>query len=222
MKTKKTVLFDLDGTLFDTKEGIFESIAYTNRQLKISAPSLEEMKKFIGPPIQDTYQAYYGFDAERARCAAGIFREYYKEKALYKAKLYDGIEELLFRLKKEDWTIGIATYKREDYAIKLVSHFGVDTKCDVVHGSDMQGRLTKKDIIRLCIEELQTESSSVVYIGDTYGDYKAATDLGIRFIAVTYGFGFQRGETIDGKGVVGVADTPDQIFKILTADDSAE
>lgn len=187
----KAVLFDLDGTLLDTSEGIMDSVRYTIARLGYEPLPVDTILKFVGPPIQNSLMTYVGLTLEEAQKGANIFRDYYKNNALFKASLYSGIKELLVELKNKGVKIGVATYKREDYAIDLLRYFGIANYCDVMHGADNENILTKADIVEMCISELKEDKSDVLLVGDTVHDAKGAQDSGIGFIAVTWGFGYK-------------------------------
>lgn len=187
----KAILFDLDGTLLDTTDGVLESAIFAAKKLGYEELPHETMLNFVGPPIQDSFIKWYGCSQNKAQEAANVFRTYYKENALYKAELYPDLIELLEELKQRDIKIGVATYKREDYAISILEHFGIAPFCITMHGADNFNKLTKADIVNLCIDELGTEKSEVVLVGDTEHDALGAERIGIPFLGVTYGFGFK-------------------------------
>jgi phosphoglycolate phosphatase len=192
----KAVLFDLDGTLLDTSQGIQSSVKYTLETLNLPLLSDDMMIKFVGPPIQSSLMKYVGLSEEQAQCGANIFRDYYKTEALFEACVYPGIIELLKHLKQHNILVGIATYKREDYAIDLLRHFGITQFCDVIHGADNYNKLTKKDIVEQCIKDMCEDKSDVVLVGDTHFDAEGAQSAGVNFIAVTWGFGYSCGDVI--------------------------
>ena len=212
----RNILFDLDGTLLDTTEGILESAVYAARELGYPELPLETMLQFIGPPIQQSYMKHYGVSAEEAQHAAGIFRGYDKEKALLKASMYIGMEQLCETLKEAGLRMAVATYKREDYALTLLRHFGFDRWCDPMHGADNFNVLKKEDIVRMCMEEMGALQENTVLIGDTDHDARGAAKAGIPFLAVSYGFGYKPGEpVITDAELLGVAESPMQIAEIL-------
>lgn len=186
----KVLLFDVDGTLLDTGMGIIHSVRYTLDKLGLPRLPEEILRAFVGPPIQESLRKYAGLSVEDAQKGANIFRDFYKSEALFEASLYEGVLPLLERLKRDGYLIGVATYKREDYALDILRHFGIADYCEVMHGADNDNKLTKADIINLCCVELGVARENIVYVGDTEHDAKGAALAGIKFCAVTWGYGF--------------------------------
>ena len=211
----KNVIFDLDGTLLDTREGVIESAKYAAKQMGYPELPHETMLSFVGPPIQNSFMIHYGCDQETAQKAANIFRDYYKNTALLLAEPYEGIFDLCDLLKKNGVRMSVATYKREDYALTLLRHFNFHKYCDPMHGADNNNVLKKEDIIRMCQEEMGATKENSVLIGDTDNDAKGAVKADTPFIAVTYGFGFKTKEDVAGYPYMGVANTPIEIAKII-------
>lgn len=211
----EAVLFDLDGTLLNTTEGVLESALYAAKKLGYPELPYETMLTFVGPPIQQSFMKWYGCTAEKAQEAANVFRSYYKENALFKAELYPGIIDLLNELKLRGIKIGVATYKREDYAISILEHFGIAPFCQTMHGADNFNKLTKADIVNICIQELSSQKDGVVLIGDTEHDAKGAAEAGIPFFGVTFGFGFHSPQDIDVYPNIGYADNAKDIIKVI-------
>lgn len=197
MEMYKAVIFDLDGTLLDTSLGIISSVKYAIKKNGYDELDNETMNSFIGPPIQKSFARVYGVSKEEADKVAADFRNHYSTVDLFKAELYNDIIKLLKLLKSKNIKIGVATYKREDYAKKLLDEFGITPYCDSIIGSDFEGKLTKSDIINLCIEELYEPKGNVVMVGDTVHDLDGAKNINVDFIAVTYGFGFKPNEEIE-------------------------
>lgn len=187
----KAMLFDLDGTLLDTSKGIKKSVAYTVEQMKLPPIPESEISCFIGPPIYNSLREKFDLSEEEARYGTEIFRNAYKDKYLFEAEVYQGVFELFDFLKQNNIKIGIATYKREDYAISILEHFGIAEYCDVIIGSDFENKMTKTDIVEKCFSLLDVRKRDAVMVGDTIHDAIGANNFGINFIAVTYGFGFK-------------------------------
>ena len=128
---------------------------------------------------------------------------------------YEGIYELCEKLKNNDIRMAVATYKREDYALTLLRHFGFDRYCDPMHGADNNNKLTKQDIIKMCQKEMGADIHNSVLIGDTNNDAIGAEKANTPFIAVTYGFGLHSQEEIDRYPHIGVANSPLEIGDII-------
>ncbi len=211
----KFVSFDLDGTLLDTSEGVIQSVKYTMEKMGLTLPENTDMGFFIGPPIQLSLQKFYGLDAETAQKGADIFRAYYKSEALYMAKPYEGIFDVLEELRKRNLKIGVATYKREDYALDILRFFHIADYCDVMCGADNNNVLTKSDIIRNSYSSVGVSPEETIYIGDTEHDSKGAEEASTPFVAVTWGFGFKTNSDIISYPVKGFANKPNDILLYL-------
>jgi phosphoglycolate phosphatase len=203
---KKAVIFDLDGTLLDTAEGICNSVRYAESKLGLAPLRDEQYHEFIGPPPPEMYQKLHGLSPDEAARATEYHREYSKSKGIYEAVVYEGISDLLEQLKTARVLLGVATYKRQDLAELILEHFGLASLFDSICGLDSENKLSKSDIIEECIRQLGvTDKSGIVYVGDSEYDSVAAQALGVRFIGVTYGYGFTSDENseyaIDVKGV---------------------
>lgn len=214
----KAILFDLDGTLLDTTVGVLESAEYAAMEMGYEKLPYNSMLQFVGPPIQDSFIKHYGISQEEAQQAATIFRDYYKEKALFKAVPYQGIYDLLQNLKEHGYKLAVATYKREDYALTILDHFEISKYCDVIHGADHYNKMTKADIIKLCINDLGVDGSECILVGDTMHDALGAAKAKINFIGVTYGFGFKKLEDLSLYENRGCAEKPIDIISIIETD----
>jgi len=211
------VIFDLDGTLLDTGEGILEAVKHTVSVLGLEPLTDEEIKEsFIGPPIQNSFMKRYGIEQERIQDVAKIFRDYYSTESLLLARLYDGMERLFDSLGELSVKAAVATYKREDYALRLLRHFGFGRYTDIMHGADDKNVLKKSDIIELCIRESGvSDRSRIVMVGDTDGDRLGAERAGVDFIGVTYGFGYKTRADVMSGYAVGAAETPIEILELI-------
>lgn len=212
----KNIVFDLDGTLLDTTEGILESVKYAAAELGYPELPRETLLTFIGPPVQNSFMENYGCGTEKAQQAANLFREYYKSTALLKANPYEGIYELCDLLQSKGIRMAVATYKREDYALTLLKHYKFDKYCDPMHGADNNNILKKSDIVQMCMDEMNAEPRETVLIGDTAHDAEGALGAKTAFIAVTYGFGFKdKTELEKYPNILGVANSPLEIINII-------
>ena len=216
MRNYDAVVFDLDGTLLDTSEGIFSSVGYVISTLGLPMPSPEVMRTFIGPPIQKSFMRVFGFSKEDGDKAANMFRDRYKDDDILLAVPYDGIFETIEKLKEGGVKCAVATYKRQDYAEKILKHFGFDRICDCICGSDFEGKLAKKDIIENAIGNMGvTDHSRVVMVGDSDNDAQGAEGINVPFIGVTYGFGFATDDDVNEFANIGIAATPIDIAGIV-------
>lgn len=217
MRTYDAAIFDLDGTLLDTAEGIYSSVGYVIKKLGLGDVSDEVMRSFIGPPMQTSFSRVFGMEKKDADAAADMFRNRYKESDLFLARPYDGIFETIEKLKHAGIRSAVATYKRQDYAEKILTHFGFDRVCEVMCGADFAGKLSKRDIIENAMKDLGVaDRTRAVMIGDSDNDAIGAAQLGVPFIAVTYGFGFADEDAAGEFSNIGVAATPLDIVRIMT------
>ena len=189
------VIWDVDGTLLDTSEGIIASAKYIIEKKGVEVPPNDVLSTFIGPPLQESFVKVFNVAPETTKAMVNEFRSHYIEYDLLKATAYEGILPLIKDICHAGIRQGIATYKRQDCVDKLLSGFGFDDYVDIIYGSDYEGKLTKKDIIEKVIKESGcTDLDRIVMIGDSESDQKGASQIGIDFIGVSYGFGFKRGK----------------------------
>lgn len=212
MKKYDIAVFDVDGTLLDTTEGVLSAVRYTIKNYNLPSLSEEQLKTFIGPPIQDSFQKYYQLNEKENQRLAECFRDRYKNFDLLKAVPYPGIFDAIDFLYQNDIKIAVATYKRQDYAIKLLKHFQFNKYTDIMYGADNFNKLKKKDIIIKCMEDLGvTDYSKAVMIGDTDNDAIGADEIGMNFLGVTYGFGFKNLNDVKQYPAIGSVDSAEDI-----------
>jgi len=185
------ILFDLDGTITDSGEGITKSVQYALKFFDILVDNLEDLHKFIGPPLKESFKEYYNFDEEKANTALVKYREYYADKGIYENSLYNGIVELLDTLKKNGKTVILATSKPEVYAKQILEYFKIDKYFTFVAGSDFEEtRVKKGDVIKYALQGAKiSEFSKVIMIGDREHDIIGAKENNIKSIGVLYGYG---------------------------------
>lgn len=211
--SKKLVIFDLDGTLMDTSSGILLAVRDAIKEHGMPELSEEQLRTFIGPPIQWSFEAQYGISKEQAQSMADTFRALYSTKHLLGAVPYPGIYDLLKAIDGRGLKSAIATYKREDYALRLLMHYHFDDYTDIMYGGDNDGTLKKRDIIQKCIDTAGvTDLNEVVMVGDTLHDANGAKELGVDFIGVSFGFGFH-GE--DANGITNMAHRPAEVLYFI-------
>ena len=190
------IIFDIDGTLLDASEGIIKSIIYTMNKYNLMLPDNYSITEFVGPSIQDSCKRIFNMNEVDAQSFANCFRNKYSQGDVFYAQPYDNIYKLLENLKGKNILLGVATYKREDYAIDIIKHFNLYKYFDSICGADNENKLTKTDILKKCLKELSCENKPAVLIGDSCHDGRAANEAGIDFIGVTYGFGFKTKDEI--------------------------
>lgn len=216
MNKYELVIFDLDGTLLDTTEGVIQSVKYTINQMGYEMLDDNILSAFIGPPIQNSFANVYHLEGDVLQEIATIFRNRYKDYELFKAMPYEGIYDLFRQLANKGMETAVATYKREDYAISLLNHFNFQAYTNIMFGADHENKLKKNDIIKKCIDEAQIRDyRKVVMVGDTIHDAIGAGQIGVDFIGVTYGFGFKTEKDLDDIEHIGVANTPLDILKYV-------
>ncbi|WP_354001792.1 HAD family hydrolase [Clostridium neonatale] len=198
MNNFKYILFDLDGTITDSGEGITKAVQYALKHFGINVEDINELKKFVGPPLRDSYMKFYNFDEEKATEGIKVFREYYEEKGMFENSLYDGIVDVLKALKKSGKELIVATSKPEVHAKKILEHFNVDKYFTIIAGADFEEtRVKKGDVIKYALDNLRNtlndnevlNLSQVIMIGDREHDIIGAKENDIKAIGVLYGYG---------------------------------
>jgi phosphoglycolate phosphatase len=186
------VLFDLDGTLTEPKEGITKSFAYALKYYNIHIENLDSLCKYIGPPLVDSFMDF-GFTREKALEAIDKYREYYKDYGIYENEVYEGVVQLLTALKSRGKKIMLATSKAEVFAKQILEHFKLSEYFDFVGGSELNGnRAEKSEVIQYVLKEGKvTDLSKAVMIGDRKYDILGAKEVGIDSIGVLNGYGDQ-------------------------------
>ncbi len=185
----KTILFDLDGTLTDSREGILKSIQYALFCYGIEE-DMENLGMFLGPPAHLAFQEFYGFSEEKAFEITNVFRKRYSEKGIYENHIYDGIKELLEKFRGDGVKLCVATSKPQIYTDKILENFDIRKHFDIVVGSDLDGNFCdKSDIIAKVIELGECDKSECFMVGDRKYDIIGAKENGIKSVAVLYGYG---------------------------------
>lgn len=212
---KKYILFDLDGTLTDSQEGITKAVEYALKDFGIEVADRSELTVFIGPPLTDSFIKYYGFSEEKALEGVKKYREYYNAKGKFENAVYEGIPEVLARLKKAGKILFVATSKPEFYAKQIVDHFGLSKYFSNIYGATMDGsRVHKDDVIRYALQENGiTDLDEVVMVGDREHDIIGAKKCGLEAIGVLFGFGSR--EELETNGAVAIAETVAQLGDLL-------
>ncbi len=185
------ILFDLDGTLTDSGPGITNSVAYSLKKYGIEVTDRTELYKFIGPPLKESFEKYYGFSEEDSRKAVEYYREYYTDKGIFENAVYEGIEELLREIRKSGKKAVVATSKPEIFAKRILVHFDLAKYFEHIVGANMDETRTKKDEVISCVLQSLaiSDRSNVLMIGDRKHDILGAKKNGIASLGVLFGFG---------------------------------
>ena len=188
---KKYILFDLDGTITDPKEGITKSVEYALNKFGITVDNLNELCKFIGPPLKDSFIEYYNFNDDEAEKAIKYYREYFSDRGIYENQVYKGFEDILISLKENNKVLIVATSKPTIFAQKILEHFNLRKYFSFVSGSNLDGtRVKKSEVIQYALERNNIKDlSEVIMIGDRKHDVYGAKEIGIESIGVLYGYG---------------------------------
>ena len=216
MEKYEVVLFDLDGTLTDPGIGITNSVAYALEKYNIHIKERAELYRFIGPPLVDSFQNFYGFSDEQALEAVEYYREYYQDKGIFENYVYDGIPDLLETLRARGKRLIVATSKPEEFAKRIIKHYDLGKYFSYVAGATMdnQTRITIAAVIRYALDTCQIEQTEkVVMVGDRKHDVLGAAQWGIDTIGVLYGYGDR--EELEAAGARYIADTVEQIAGII-------
>lgn len=208
------ILFDLDGTLTNPERGITNSVAYSLKFFGIDVDDKSELRKFIGPPLKQSYITFYNFDDEKADEAVAKYREYFAPKGLYENEVFDGIPELLQCLKDRGYRLAVATSKPTVYSEKICEHFNLSKYFDKIIGSELDGRRTNKaEVIQYAVDSLKINRENCIMIGDRLHDMIGSKQNGIKAIGVTFGFGSKQ-ELIEN-GADYIAETVAEIGNII-------
>lgn len=206
--------FDLDGTLVDSEKGIVNSIKYVLEKYQIRDYDMETLRKFIGPPLGESFQKYFGFQREETAKLIEGYREYYTAGGMYEAEVYDGIEELLKSLKEEGKTLAVATSKPEAFARQILERFGLAPYFDCIAGASMdESRVKKDEVLADALSRCRIQNKEqAVMIGDRENDILGAKRNGLDSIGVLFGFGSRK--ELEDAGADYIAGTADEIKRI--------
>ena len=209
----KYILFDLDGTLTNPKEGITKCVQYALRHFGIER-ECEELTPFIGPPLKEQFMKYASLSEEEAIEAVRIYRERFAPIGLFENEIYPGVLDMLKSLKEDGKILALATSKPTVFAEKIVEKYGIAPYLEYISGSELDGtNVEKSAVIRIAMDKLGAKPSETIIIGDRMHDAKGAEKNGIGCIGVSYGFAGE-GE-LEAAGVKIIADKPQDIVPIL-------
>ncbi len=207
----KYILFDLDGTITDSQEGIKNSVEYALKHFNLEVKDRAELNKYIGPPLRQSFMEFAGLSETDSHMAMTKYREYYGPKGIFENKVYNGISELLEKLKTEGKKIILATSKPWIYAEIILEHFDLKKYFDFVAGSELNGVRTKKaDVIAYAVEKYKIPVSDAVMVGDREHDISGAKENNVKTIGVLYGFGSR--QELESAGADYIAENVENIY----------
>ncbi len=209
----KSILFDLDGTLTDSGEGIVNCFIYALEHYGLPIPSREALRVVVGPPLHESF-IRFGVSEAEADNAVAKYRERYIPIGAYENTPYPGIRELLERLQKEGHRLFVATSKPEGMSVDILEHFDLAKYFVKICGASMDtSRSTKDAVIAYLLTECGAQENAIM-VGDTAFDVLGAKAHGIPTVGVSWGYGTV--ESMEHAGAAAIVHTMDQLYEALT------
>lgn len=214
MSKYKYILFDFDGTLVDSSEGIFKSLTYAFENMGHGTPAEELLRKFVGPPLHYSFTKFCGFTSEHAYEMTEKYRERYKKIGYLENRVYDGIPEMLERLQNEGYTLGTASSKPIQFIDDICAQRDIKKYFSHIGGTQFDNiKESKTVVIENAMKALGAGNGNTLMVGDTSFDIQGAHEAGIPCCAVLFGFG-NRAEFEEYKAEY-IIENPGDIFNIL-------
>ncbi|MBR4554913.1 MAG: HAD family hydrolase [Ruminococcus sp.] len=210
------ILFDLDGTLTDSREGIIRSAEYALRELGQPVPGNDKMKLMLGPPLIVSMRELFGMPEELAQQAVKKYRERYSTVGLFENRPYDGVKDMLKELKAAGRRLAVATSKPEVFSVRILEKFGLAGYFENITGSGLDGsRDTKREVIEEALSRLGVrDRSKAIMVGDRSHDIIGAREAGIPCIGAGWGYA-PEGE-LNENGAAVIASSPGELLMLLT------
>ncbi|MFW5780768.1 MAG: HAD-IA family hydrolase [Bacillota bacterium] len=207
------IIFDLDGTISDSSRGVIQSLKALFEEYNLPRLSDEELKKYIGPPIEQTLGKY--LPSEEISEAVELYRKFYKEEGgIDKNTMYKGMDKLLKRLKQKNNNIYLATTKEVGMAKEILKTFGIDSFFNGIYGADPSREIyTKTDVLKELFSHHKIDKENCLLIGDTVYDVNGARDVGIKVGIVLYGYGKKK--DFEGKDIEFFVDTVEDLYQAV-------
>ncbi|MBR7152533.1 MAG: HAD family hydrolase [Candidatus Methanomethylophilaceae archaeon] len=187
------VIFDMDGTLADTSPCIFETYRYISREFGMGECPEDILKRTLENSLTSNLRDLLHIPESRLQSAADGCMEFYTNSGYRAARLYDGVMECVETIRGRGQRIGLATLSHQDVAEEMLEAWGLADAFLTVHGSDPDDATPKSALIRMCLEDAGVDAGDAVMIGDSMGDYRAARDCRVDFIAASYGYNLPEG-----------------------------
>lgn len=216
----QVILFDLDGTLTESGEGIINCVQYALEKLGKKEEHPENLQCFIGPPLKEQFMKYAGLSEEEGEKAVVYYRERYTTTGIFENRLYPKIPELLELLKINNKILAVASSKPEVYVKQILKHFQIADYFTAIVGSELDGRRTEKaEVIEEALRRmhLEEERDKVLMVGDRSHDVQGAISCGLQCIGVAYGYGSR--EELEKAGAVYIADSVEDLGILASPND---
>jgi phosphoglycolate phosphatase len=215
MKNYKLIIFDFDGTLVNSSPGIYNTANWTVQQFGLKQETdIKQLNKFIGPPLKDCFKLTFGLADNLLDKAGAIYRSRYQEKGQYQVEIYEGIEDLLKKLKAKGYILAIATMKYREIVFSMLKNLDLAKYFEYIDGTNIDGTKYKAEILDEIVEHFNVEKKDAILIGDTDHDKNAAIEAKIDFLAVNYGFGYDK-ETLVSSSMIAIASSPKDILSYI-------
>jgi phosphoglycolate phosphatase len=218
---KQTILFDLDGTLTDSKPGITRCVQHALAEMGVIVDDLDVLTPFVGPPLRESFARYYGFDDEQSQRAIACYRERFARVGLFENAVYPGVPELLDSLQGAGMTLAIASAKPAPFVEQILEHFALRSYFMVVAGASLDHtRATKDAVIAHALQELGPDPAHrLIMVGDREHDILGARSHGIETVAVGYGYGTR--EELTAAAPLSIVDSVPELGEWLLAGTAA-
>ena len=210
----KQILFDLDGTLTDSGEGIIHCAQETLEHYGLNIPTRQELRVIVGPPLRDSFLRL-GIAEDQLNDAVEVYRKHYVHHGKYENFPYPGIEALLEKLKNDGHQLYVATSKPESMSIEILEYFGLAKYFDIICGAASDhSRNTKAKVIEHLLSQILPKEGSIVMVGDTIYDIEGAHEMGLPAIGVTWGYGII--EDMQNANAKAIASSMEDLYDLLT------
>ena len=215
MTNYQTIIFDLDGTLTDSQTGIINSLAYAFKQMGLPLPVQSQLKKFIGPPLSQSFQDFCGLNDIETQKIISYYRQYFSDKGWKENQLLPGARELLAKLKQAGKTLLVASSKPEVFVKQILDHFEIDSYFTVIAGASLDdSRSQKSAVIAHALKTAKIEElKGCVMVGDRKHDVEGAKVQGLPTIGLLLGFGSR--QELEECGAIAIAENFQDLEKIL-------
>lgn len=213
----QVILFDLDGTVTDSGPGIMNSVQYALERFGISRQEKAKLRRFVGPPLTDSFERFYGLSHAEALKAVQYYREYYTAGGIFENSVYEGMQETLQELKANGCKIYLATSKPQVFSDQILEHFGLHVYFDGAVGSFLDGgRTDKAEVIAEVLRQAgitEEMKKQVLMVGDREYDMIGAHKQGIDAAGVLYGYGCQ--EELEQAGADFIISSPKDLLALI-------